>query len=148
LRQDRWKHGAYDAVLKEKYHSFDTGRDDFLNTINVTHSDITRHMNAPMETQHYVQEQHTMATKESTHTFSQELDELRKTLTLLEDGGSGYLPNKKRSGLIRISFETWNSLGIHTNNWKVDKLNGLIRSLHLDVLTGCEVQCNWRYCPP
>ena len=40
-------------------------------------------------------------------------------------------------------FENWNSLGIGTQSWKVDRLNYLVKNLNIDVLAGCESQIDW-----
>ena len=40
-------------------------------------------------------------------------------------------------------FENWNSLGIGTQSWKIDRLNYLIKHLKIDILAGCESQCDW-----
>jgi hypothetical protein len=40
-------------------------------------------------------------------------------------------------------FENWNSLGIGTQSWKIDRLNYLLTHLSIDIIAGCESQCNW-----
>jgi hypothetical protein len=45
-------------------------------------------------------------------------------------------------------MEDFNSLGILTQSWKVDKLNAMIKSLNIDILCGCETQVDWRLVPP
>ena len=42
-------------------------------------------------------------------------------------------------------FENWNSLGVFTHTWKVDRLKYLIKHLDIDLLAGCEVQCDWTF---
>ena len=84
----------------------------------------------------------------TTSAQEQATNELRRTIELLDDGGSGYLPTKKRSGLVRLYFENWNSLGVFTQKWKMDKLNATIQKLDLDIVTGCESQVDWRFVPP
>jgi hypothetical protein len=77
-----------------------------------------------------------------------EMQELERTMELLRDGGYGYLPEQKQSGNVRILMEDFNSLGILTQSWKVDKLNAMIKSLNIDILCGCETQVDWRLVPP
>ncbi len=69
--------------------------------------------------------------------------EMRCTLELLRNGGTGSLSKKKSHGWIRLMFENWNSLGIGTQSWKLDRLNYLIKHLRIDIVAGCESQCNW-----
>ena len=73
----------------------------------------------------------------------QETREMQQMMEMLQDGGKGYMPNKKGNGWMRIMFENWNSLGILTQSWKMDRLNYLIDRLQIDVIAGCESQCNW-----
>ncbi len=68
-------------------------------------------------------------------------------MEMLHDGGVGYMPYKKESGWIQIMFENWNSLGITTQSWKMDRLNNLIDRLQIDVIAGCESQCDWSMVP-
>ena len=68
---------------------------------------------------------------------------MRRTLELLKNGGTGSLSEHKSHGWIRLMFENWNSLGIGTQSWKLDRLNYLIKHLRIDVVAGCESQCNW-----
>jgi hypothetical protein len=69
-------------------------------------------------------------------------------LELLEDGGMGYMPDKKHNGWIRLMFENWNSLGIYTQSWKIDRLNYLIKHLSIDIVAGCECQTDWSFVNP
>ena len=72
---------------------------------------------------------------------------MRQLLELLQDGGVGYVPKKKASGWVRLMFENWNSLGVLSQSWKVDRLNQLITNLQVDVVAGCETQCDWTVVP-
>jgi hypothetical protein len=65
-------------------------------------------------------------------------------LELLAHGGTGFLSEEKRSVWIRIMFENFNSIGIGTQDWKMDRLNLLIESLRTDILTGAETNIDWR----
>ena len=73
---------------------------------------------------------------------------MHRMMEMLQDGGVGYMPEKKERGWIRIMFENWNSLGVMTQSWKVDRLNYLIDRLQIDVVAGCESQCDWSKVPP
>ena len=44
--------------------------------------------------------------------------------------------------------ENWNSLGIFTHSWKLDRLNYLLKHLKIAVVTGCETQCDWSIVKP
>jgi hypothetical protein len=77
-----------------------------------------------------------------------ELREMNQLLSLLQEGGVGYMPSDKRDGWVRLMFKNWNSLGIFTEGWKMDRLSHLIRDLQVDVIAGCETQCDWRFVPP
>jgi hypothetical protein len=69
--------------------------------------------------------------------------EMQRTLELLRNGGTGFLPESKQHGWVRLMFENWNSLGIGTQSWKLDRLNYLITHLKIDIIAGCKSQCNW-----
>ena len=62
---------------------------------------------------------------------------------LLEYGGVGYISDKKESGWIRTMFKIWNSLGAFIQSCKMDWLNYLIQRFQVDIIAGCENQCNW-----
>ena len=47
--------------------------------------------------------------------------EMNTLLEFLKEGGVGNLPEQKRDGWVRIMFENWNSLGVFTHNWKLDR---------------------------
>ena len=64
-------------------------------------------------------------------------------LEFLEDGGIGFMPDKKEGGWLRVMFENWNSLGVFTHSWKIDRLNYLIKRLSIDIVAGCECQWDW-----
>lgn len=68
-------------------------------------------------------------------------------MELIADGHVGYMPTN-RLKTIRIFFGNWNSLGIFTLSWKMDKLNVMFQRLDLNVIAGCETQVDWRYVPP
>jgi hypothetical protein len=41
-------------------------------------------------------------------------------------------------------FENFNSIGVGTQDWKVDRLNKLIKEHGIDVIAGCETNIDWR----
>jgi hypothetical protein len=55
------------------------------------------------------------------------------------------MPEKKAGGWVQIMFENWNSLGIFTHRWKLNRLNYLIQQLQVDIVGGCETQCDWSF---
>jgi hypothetical protein len=74
-----------------------------------------------------------------------EQPEMNQTLELLHDGGVGYLPECKGDGWIQLMFKNWNSIGAFTHSWKVDCLKYLIKKSKIDIVNGCETQCDWRF---
>ena len=72
---------------------------------------------------------------------------MEQLVHLLQDGGVGFMPKRKGGGWVRVMFENWNSLGIFTHGWKVDRLNQLINNLQVDIVAGCESQCHWTLVP-
>jgi hypothetical protein len=73
-----------------------------------------------------------------------EAREINSLLQLLHEGGAGMLSQSKRSGWVRIMFENFNGIGIGTQNWKMDRLNHLVKQLQIDVISGCETNIDWR----
>lgn len=73
--------------------------------------------------------------------------EMEQLVQLLQDGGVGYMPKRKGSGWVRLMFENWNSLGLFSHGWKIDRLNQLVRDLQIDIVAGCESQCHWSLVP-
>ena len=71
--------------------------------------------------------------------------EMWSMLEFLHEGVARYMQEKKKDGWVQLMFENWNSLGIFTHSWKLDHLNYLIHHLHLDVVLGCETECDWRF---
>ena len=41
-------------------------------------------------------------------------------------------------------FKNWNSLGIYSSTAKTDKINHLVKIYEVDIIMGCETQCDWR----
>ncbi|KAL3780888.1 hypothetical protein HJC23_009934 [Cyclotella cryptica] len=109
-RQDRWRQAQASVEQKRKYRAFLQGYRSLQSKCTPTDADIER------------------------MTDRREMEQL---VHLLQDGGAGYMPRKKRSGWVRIMFENWNSLGIFTHGWKMDRLNQLVKDLQVDVVAGC-----------
>jgi hypothetical protein len=64
--------------------------------------------------------------------------EMNQLIELLQEGGVGYVPKRKPNGWVRLMFENWNSLGMFTHSWKVERLNHLVSDLQVDLVAGCE----------
>jgi hypothetical protein len=71
--------------------------------------------------------------------------EMERLVEFLREGGLEYLPEKKKDGWVRIMFENWNSLGVFTQSWKIERLNNLTQQLQIDIVMGCEAQCDWTF---
>jgi hypothetical protein len=138
---------AHNAELKNKYRRFLKGYHDFRETCKVKHDDVEHAMRrGPGEPDDYLyRDEVDIDTHQVVQARYTEAREMRRTIELLQDGGVGYLPEHKRSGWIRLMFENWNSLGVFTNTWKVDRLKYLIKHLEIDIVAGCEVQCDWSF---
>ena len=57
------------------------------------------------------------------------------------------LSQEKRAGWVRIMFENFNSIGIGTQTWKMERLNHLVKDLKIDIVAGCETNLDWRQLP-
>lgn len=57
------------------------------------------------------------------------------------------LSQEKRAGWVRIMFENFNSIGIGTQNWKMERLNHLVKDLKIDIVAGYETNLDWRQLP-
>lgn len=57
-------------------------------------------------------------------------------IELLDDGGVGYMSDKKHHGWVRIMFENWNSLGVCTQSRKFNRLNYFVKFLNIDIVAG------------
>ena len=96
-------------------------------------------------TQYYEPNSVTVNSNRLNLALDKENREMRHMLELLEDGGVGYMSEKKHNGWVRLMFENWNSLGIYTQSWKMDRLNYLIKHLDIDIIAGCECQTDWSF---
>jgi hypothetical protein len=119
-RQDKWKRAQSDEGLKKKYRDFSKGAAAFAARIHVTDKDIREAMQRSSVPGEQL-EQGVPAASLVGEVGTAEMNELRRTMELLRDGGYGYLPQHKQSGNVRIIMENFNSLGICTQSWKIDK---------------------------
>ena len=62
--------------------------------------------------------------------------EMSQLIELLQEGGVGYVPKRKPTGWVRLMFENWNSLGIFSHSWKMERLNHMVTDLQVDIVTG------------
>ncbi|KAL3803357.1 hypothetical protein HJC23_009321 [Cyclotella cryptica] len=140
-RRDAWLNNQISTAMKRKYRAFLAGYDKFSTRCCPTDDDIVKEVRR----QGREGDTHTASTQSALCTEQREMAHL---IDLLKDGGVGFMPERKAGGWIRLMFENWNSLGISTHTWKIDRLNHLITSLQVDVIAGCESQCDWRLVPP
>ena len=147
-RQDSWKHHKGYSALKQKYRAFHKGSKQFLRRITPNHTDLAQPQithTTRDNAQYFDPNGSNINTTRLNLATDQETREMRHMLNLLDDGGVGYMPEKKHNGWIRIMFENWNSLGIYTQSWKLDRLNFLIKHLNIDIVAGCECQTDWTF---
>ena len=57
----------------------------------------------------------------------------------------GQIPLEKDDDVYRCMFENWNSLRIYTGQQKVAKIDHLRKRYNVDIILGCETQCDWRH---
>ena len=144
---DKWEARTVHRGLQDKYRSFQRGSSKFRRTLIPDHDTLLHairtqgvtpdglpYLGALNAGTNRIEEAHATATVNR---------EMTKTLELLQDGGVGFMPEKKGPGWIRIMFENWNSLGVSTQAWKVDRLNYLVKHLNIDIIAGCECQVDW-----
>jgi len=111
---------------------FKQGSRRFLKRISPNHQQLsTLH-----DTQNLVQDSHLYRGNIQDNTdhirlmagSTRESIEMNRTLALLTAGGTGHIPTHKSCGYVRSMFENWNSLGIFTHSWKLDRINHLIQT--------------------
>lgn len=146
-RRDKWQVYTFQYDKRQKYKQFYQGYHTFQTKLKATHANLSyataSYFNDP-DSRHYY-EPRLNSTNEHQVRLGQDKEsrEMRRTLELLQNGGTGFLPESKRHGWVRLMFENWNSLGIGTQSWKLDRLNYLISHLRIDIIAGCESQCDW-----
>jgi hypothetical protein len=130
---------------------FQQGSRKFLSRLSPSHQQLSnQYYTDTLQTDSYLYQRDEQAHSTSHQLLSattRESVEMNRTLALLSAGGTGHLPTHKVSGYVRIMFENWNSLGIFTQSWKMDRINYLIKRHQIDIVTGCESQCNWTKVP-
>ena len=146
-RQDIWQQEDRATDVKNKYRNFQKGAKTFKRRIIPSHEDLSRsvqHGHTALEDAHYYECNGDSISKNRLELAKdQEVREMSGMIELLEDGGVGYMPEKKGQGWVRIMFENWNSLGIYTQSWKIDRLNYLVKRHNIDIVAGCECQTDW-----
>ena len=146
-RQDIWQQGDRATDIKNKYRNFQRGAKTFKRQIIPSHEDLSRsvqHGHTALENPHYYEPNGDSISKNRLELAKdQEVREMSGMIELLEDGGVGYMPEKKGQGWVRIMFENWNSLGVYTQSWKIDRLNYLVKRHNIDIVAGCECQTDW-----
>ena len=147
-RQDKWQQRPVPMEIKNKYRNFQRGVSKFKKRITPSHEDLSRsiqqHGPTVTDNPHYYEPNvGSISNDRLTMAKDQECREMRGMIELLEDGGVGYIPEKKGHGWVRIMFENWNSLGVCTQSWKFDRLNYLVKRLNIDIVAGCECQTDW-----
>ena len=147
-REVRWQQSNLFKSIKDKYRAFHKGYSKFRQHTLPTHQALMQATYVPnidiTDNAHYYDPHSgTIPCHQIELAKSQESREMKRMLEFLEDGGTGFMPDKKEGGWIRVMFENWNSLGVSTHSWKIDRLNYLIKRLHIDIVAGCECQCDW-----
>ena len=150
-RQDRWLSRQSSVEQRKKYRAFLKGYSSFHEKCSPTDTDIELAMGLGKNSSGgiYLNEEDYRGHCNASSGNVEDTDgrEMTQLLQLLQDGGVGYMPRKKGGGWVRLMFENWNSLGVGTHGWKVDRLNQMIKDLNVDVIAGCESQCHWNLVP-
>ena len=68
----------------------------------------------------------------------------QETEQVVKEDRYGYFPREKPDDAVRLMYENWNSLGIFTGDKKITTIDGLVKRYQVDILAGCETQCDWR----
>ena len=106
-RFGRWQESQRSKHLKDKYRSFQKGYAHFKKQILPSHHDLTSaalHDNdSKRDTNHCHAQQTTNITAHQINLAqSQESRKMRRMMELLSDGGTGFMPDNKKSGLSLI----------------------------------------------
>jgi hypothetical protein len=146
-RRDKWLAAAHSADLKTKYRNFLKGYDIFRKSCTVQHSDIEKAMQNRFSEDGDNFRDATMPAGQVRLNQAREVEvrEMQRTIEMLQDGGVGFITENKKDGWVRLMFENFNSLGVFTQTWKIDRLKYLIKHLHIDIISGCELQCDWSF---
>lgn len=147
-RSEAWASDRASIDQKRKLRAFLSGSKKAMKKYTPTDDDIAAALHKTAtnpDSLLYTSLQPSRLLSGNSQAMNTEQREMRHLLELLNEGGLGYMPAKKTDGWIRIMFENWNSLGVFTHRWKVDRLNHLIRQLQVDVIAGCESQCDWSF---
>ncbi len=148
-RRDIWLQNRATIEQKRKYRALLKGYRDFQRKSTATEDDIVQALerrNPDAPDSQLNQPDSDQAVPRSA--LDAEHREMAQLIELLREGGVGYAPKHKPDGYVRLMFENWNSLGVFTHNWKLDCLNYMIKDFQVDLVAGCETQCNWNLVPP
>ena len=75
---------------------------------------------------------------------------VRRAIKDWQRHGHGKISKEKPDGTIRLSFENWNSLKVHTEKelHKVRRIEATRKEYEVDITTGVECQANWSVVEP
>ena len=125
---------------------FVSGAKKFKKTLALTHEDMSSAQcrSERNDSEYFVPKDINPSQLSVNRAAAVEEREMNSFLGLLSEGGTGYIGQEKRPGWIRVMFENYNSIGIGTQDWKMDRLNQMIKDLSIDVVSGCETNVDWR----
>lgn len=148
-RQDRFRSRTMNEAQRKKMRRFISGAKKFKKSLVLTHEDKRDGVkNFDRNHVDYTVPKDIDPDQTAINKGAEvEEREMNSFLQLLSEGGSGYINHDKRPGWIRIMFENFNSIGVGTQDWKIDRINHLIKELSIDVLAGCETNIDWRQTP-
>ena len=148
-RQDRFRASQMSRRQKKRMRQLTSGSKKFMKTLELSHEELrdgvktfdrsTADLSVPRGV-----DPDLSAVAQASSTEAREINSL---LQLLHEGGVGMLSQEKRAGWVRIMFENSNSIGIGTQNWKMERLNHLVKDLKIDIVAGCETNLDWRQLP-
>ena len=145
-RQDRHNARKLENMAKRKFRRYMSGVKRFRKKIVPTHEELRDGVKVidPNMADYMIPTGINCPDHEVARAAETEVREMSSLLELLSHGGVGILPEKKRPGWIWILFENFNSIGIGTQDWKMDRLNALVTNLKIDIVAGCETNIDWR----
>ena len=137
-----------ESIAQEQVLGFLQGAKKFYLKLKATHSDLK---SASVQGQRNKQglgisrKDRDTAAEVGTDYAETDCREMHKMLEFPSDGRVGYLLSKKRKGMDCLMFENWNGLGLFGHNWKVDKLNHLVKHHSVDIVAGCKSGTDWSF---
>jgi hypothetical protein len=143
----RWHEHKSSIDLQCRTREFLKGAQKYRKSLKVTLDDIVTNLKRGWhkddERVYYIKE--TSWPKATSAAEDTERQEMKSLLEFLQEGGVSYLPERRKNGWVCIMFEIWNSLEIFAHSWKIDMLNYLAHHLNIDIITRCEIRCDWRF---